>query len=211
MLIPQEVVVRLIKEKEKDITGVLHIGAHDCEELQFYRKLGLQDSDCYWIEAIGEKVDEAKIRDIPNVFQAVVSDNDGQDVTFHVTNNVQSSSLLEFGTHAESYSWCVVTKDIQLKTSTVKSWVNANAIPISKLNFWNLDIQGAELLALTGAGDLLRYAEVLYLEVNTQEVYKGCAKVWELDEYLKNYGFTRVLTQMWNDTDGWGDAIYIRA
>lgn len=210
MLISQDDLICLLRERGIGINGVLHIGAHDCEELGFYRRLGLADHDCYWIDAIKEKVDEVTARGIPNVYQAVVSDRAGETVTFHITNNVQSSSILEFGTHAESYDWVVVTKNVSLQTSTVQSWVSEYEVPISKLNFWNLDIQGAELLALKGAGDLLRHADVLYLEVNTCEVYKGCAKMWELDEMLLPLGFCRALTKMWNDTDGWGDAVYVR-
>lgn len=210
MLISQDQVICLLQERGIGITGVLHIGAHDCEELGFYRRLGLHDSDCYWIDAIQDKVDEATARGIPNIYQAVVSDRVGETVTFHITNNVQSSSILEFGTHAESYGWVVVTEDVRLQTSTVQSWVSENDVPISKLNFWNLDIQGAELLALKGARDVLRHADVIYLEVNTREVYKGCAKMWELDEMLQPLGFSRILTKMVNEIDGWGDAVYIR-
>jgi DNA-directed RNA polymerase len=78
-------------------------------------------------------------------------------------------------------------------------------------NFWNFDIQGAELLALKGAEESIKYAKALYLEVNTEEVYQGCALVGDLDTYLGERGFERVLTKMWdNGSCGWGDALYVR-
>ena len=75
-------------------------------------------------------------------------------------------------------------------------------------NFLNLDIQGAELLALQGLEDNLKFIDYIYTEINTGEVYKNCAKVNEIDEFLKKYGFERVETAMtsWE----WGDAFYIK-
>ena len=36
---------------------ILHIGAHECEELSFYNQLGLKEEDIIWVDAINEKVD----------------------------------------------------------------------------------------------------------------------------------------------------------
>lgn len=190
------------------ITGAFHIGAHECEELEFYGRLGLKASDVYWIDALDEKVQLAKARGIPNIFQAVVTDKDDDIVTFNVTNNGQSSSIFEFGTHATYYDWCKVTEKKTLKTSRVDTLASKNHIPIDKLNFWNLDIQGAELLALKGAGNILKTVDVIYTEVNIEEVYKGCPHVNEIDAYLSLFGFARVATTM--TRENWGDALYIR-
>ena len=45
-------------------------------------------------------------------------------------------------------------------------------------------------------------------EVNRDEVYKNCARVEQLDEFLLTYGFERVETT-W-DGETWGDAFYIK-
>jgi FkbM family methyltransferase len=153
-------------------------------------------------------VDEAVQRGVPNVYQAVVSDEDNKIVEFKRTNNGQSSSILEFGTHATHYSWCVVTERTQMATITVDTFMKKNNLNPANYNFWNFDIQGAELLALKGATNALRYAKVLYLEVNTEDVYQGCAKLNELDDYLGVRGFKRIMTKMVRE--GWGDALYLR-
>jgi len=75
-------------------TGVLHIGAHECEEIQFYDLLKVPAEKCIWIDAIKDKVDEATARGIPNVYHAVITDQDDQEITFHLANNGQSSSIL---------------------------------------------------------------------------------------------------------------------
>ena len=71
-----------------------------------------------------------------------------------------------------------------------------------------LDIQGAELEALTGMGDLLTQVRWIFTEVNRREMYAGIPIVAELDEFLSRKGFRRVVT-LWNPA-GWGDALYVR-
>ncbi len=72
----------------------------------------------------------------------------------------------------------------------------------------NFDIQGAEIKALKGAECVLPFANALYMEVNVEELYKGCGLLPEMDAYLKERGFDRVLTRM--IPKGWDDALYIR-
>jgi hypothetical protein len=72
----------------------------------------------------------------------------------------------------------------------------------------NIDVQGAELQAIKGMGNLVRAVDAIYCEVNKEELYEGCAVVNEIDEYLKNYHFQRVATR-WIIGKGWGDALYL--
>ena len=62
-------------------------------------------------------------------------------------------------------------------------------------------------MALKGAIQSIKYAKVLYLEVNKDELYKKCGLITEIDAFLSKYNFKRVLTNM--TRHGWGDAIYI--
>ncbi len=208
MLIPTDEVLSLLHKFNITINGTLHIGAHDCEELPFYRRLGITELDMVWIDAIPEKVQQAKTRGIQNMYQAVISDKDNEKVNFKITNNVQSSSILEFGTHATHHSHVHFVSSLELETTTIKTFFEKNRLDETKYNFWNLDIQGVELIALKGAGDILKNVKVLYLEVNTEEVYKGCGLIGEIDEYVATFGFKRVRTEM--TQYGWGDAIYIK-
>jgi hypothetical protein len=47
----------------------------------------------------------------------------------------------------------------------------------------------------------------MYLEVNEKELYKDCGLINDVDNFLSQYNFKRVLTKM--TTHGWGDALYI--
>jgi hypothetical protein len=77
-----------------------------------------------------------------------------------------------------------------------------------KYNFLNFDIQGAELKALKGMEEYLNDVDYLYTEINSDYVYKGCALITDLDNYLLKFGLKRVETK-WTDFK-WGDAFYIR-
>jgi hypothetical protein len=153
-------------------------------------------------------VNQSLARGIPNVFKAVITDKDNEIVQFHHTKNVQSSSILEFGTHASEHPHVVMVGTTQETTITIDTLVKQKQLDPTLFEFWNFDIQGAELLALKGAINTLQYAKVLYLEVNIKELYKGCGLMSEIDDFLKGYGFSRAITNM--TQHGWGDAVYIR-
>lgn len=207
MLITYDTVIQELKKANIYPKGVIHIGAHDCEEIPFYQLMGIANENVVWIDAIQDKVDQATVKGIPNVFKAVITDKDNDTVTFHLTNNVQSSSILEFGTHAHHHPWVHFVGSVQETTTSLDTFLKNKQLDPSNFNFWNLDIQGAELLALKGGSQALQYAQALYMEVNSEEVYKGCAKMEELDAFL--VGFKRVLTHM--TEYGWGDALYVRS
>uniref|UniRef100_A0A6C0K2D2 Methyltransferase FkbM domain-containing protein n=1 Tax=viral metagenome TaxID=1070528 RepID=A0A6C0K2D2_9ZZZZ len=208
MLIKQETVIAALGAAPIRCKGVLHVGAHECEELPFYQRLGIAKENCVWLDAVQSKVDQALAKGIPNVFKAVVTDKDDDTVTFRLTNNVQSSSVLEFGTHAKHHPHVHFVSETQETTVTLDTFFKRQNLDPSHYDFWNFDIQGAEMLALKGATNALKYAKALYLEVNTEEVYKGCAKMDELDAFLSGLGFRRVLTDI--TEYGWGDALYVR-
>jgi len=207
MLISFEQIVKILLENNIHIFGSFHIGAHECEEIHFYNKLGLKSEDVVWIDAITSKVNEATKRGIPNVYNAVITDKDDEEIIFNVSNNVQSSSVLEFGTHSQEHPWVVYVDKINLKSITIDTFFERNNIDASKYNFWNFDIQGAELMALKGATNSIKYAKAIYLEVNEKELYKNCGLITEIDTFLLQYNFKRVLTNI--TQHGWGDALYI--
>jgi len=208
MLITFNEIYGMLLSKNIKIDGAFHIGAHECEELPFYEELGLKQEDVIWIDAINEKVIEAKNRGIPNVYNAIITDKDDEDVVFNVSNNVQSSSVLDLGTHSQEYPYIVYVDKIHNKSITIDSFFERNRIVEPwKYNFWNFDIQGAELMALKGAVTNIKYAKAIYLEVNINELYKNCGLIEEIDDFLLTYNFKRVITNI--TQHGWGDALYV--
>lgn len=209
MLIPISKIQDILKLNSIVITGALHIGAHECEELNFYNSMGLQNEDIIWIEAMNNKVIESKNKGIVNVYNAIITDKDDEDVIFNVSNNGQSSSILEFKTHAIQHPHVVYISKFNGKSVTINSFFERNNLDGNKYDFWNFDIQGAELMALKGSTKYIQSAKAIYLEVNEKELYENCGLIGEIDSFLSNFGFKRVLTNM--TKHGWGDALYIKS
>jgi FkbM family methyltransferase len=186
------------------IHGILHIGAHDCEEEKFYHAKGIRN--IIWIEALKEKVE--KFSGERKIYNYVVSDKDDQEITFKITNNYQSSSILPLKTHLKEHPHIHVIENRVLKTKRMDTVYEKERIDVKYANFLNLDIQGAELMALKGMGTILNNFDYVYTEVNQKELYEGCCLLGELDEFLGGKGFKRVELNM--TKFGWGDALYIR-
>jgi FkbM family methyltransferase len=208
MLILQEDIINVLNNYNITIEGVLHIGAHECEEIGFYNRLGIHPNDIIWIEGNRDKVDWARKQHIPNVYHAIITDEDDKTIPFYITNNGQSSSILELGTHSTHHPHVCYVETRQESGITIDSFLQRNQLDLSHYDFWNIDIQGAELKALKGAPNGLRFAKALYLEVNAEEVYKGCGLMTEIDELVGQYGFKRVVTNMTEFQ--WGDALYLK-
>lgn len=213
MLIEFHDIFYFLERIGKKPRGVFHVGAHECEERTAYLTHGIQDSQIIWVDGNIDLVQKMKAKGIPIIYHALVDEVE-RDVVFHITNNGQSSSILEMGTHAALYPHIYVTEKRSQRTTTIESLQKQESIDFTNLNFWNFDIQGSELAALKGAGELLRYADALYLEVNTDEVYKGCATLDELEKFLAEKGFVRAAIKIYENGrpggDGWGDALYVR-
>jgi FkbM family methyltransferase len=202
MLIPLH---QIIQKYNVQIKGILHVGAHECEELSDYERY-IPRNKILWVEAMPDKVDISKSR-YPNLLieNAVVSDVE-EIVKFNISNNGQSSSMLEFGLHSTFHPHVHYVNSFEAQTKLLKNIICNYDI---NYNFLNLDIQGAELKALKGMEEYLPKVDYIYTEVNCDYVYKGCAIVTEIDEYLKKFGLHRVETRWWQDCK-WGDAFYIR-
>ena len=208
MLLNFEEVCKILLSNNITIRGVFHIGAFECEELPFYNNnLAITNENILWIDAVNSKVIEATNRGIPNVYNALITDKDDEDILFNVSNNIASSSILEFGTHSREHPHIHYVGKISQKSITIDTFFERNNLDASKYEFWNLDIQGAELLALKGAINSIQYAKVIYIEVNERELYKNCGLIGEIDSFLSQYKFKRVLTNI--TQYGWGDAVYI--
>jgi FkbM family methyltransferase len=207
MLISFEEINKILSIKNINISGVFHIGSHDCEELQLYNDLGIPTENIIWIDANPSKVSQTISKGIPNVYNAVITDKDDEDIIFNISNNTHSSSILEFGTHSQEYPGVIYINKLQAKSITIDTFFERNNIDATKYDFWNFDIQGAELMALKGATQSIKYAKVLYLEVNEKELYTNCGLIDEIDDFLSQYNFKRVLTDI--TQYGWGDALYI--
>jgi FkbM family methyltransferase len=194
----------LIAKYHIKLKGILHVGAHDCEEIQEY-EVFLPRNKILWVDALKDKVDSSK-ETYPGLLieQAVVSDK-YETVKFNISNSTMSSSIFDLGLHENYYPDINYVDSFYTDTKMLKDIIYKYDI---HYNFLSLDIQGSELNALKGMEDYLDKVEYIYTEVNYDYVYKGCPLIDEIDEYLKKFNFERVET-IWQPGCTWGDAFYI--
>lgn len=184
--------------------GVIHVGAHRCEETNLYSSLGIPEDHMLWIDG-----NDDLCRQFPQIINAVISDTDDADVEFIITNNdAMSSSILELKEHKIEHPDCKESKRVSKKTVTLDTLFDRLKVHHDAYDFLVLDLQGAELLALKGATQILPSINCIFTEVSTKELYTDCVLIQDLDVYLGTHGFIRVATDM--TRHGWGDAIYIR-
>jgi hypothetical protein len=189
-----------------NLKGVLHVGAHKCEEQIVYLDY-LDNQNIYWVEAIDYLVENnLKLNPDLNIINECVGDKDGKEITFKITNNTFSSSMLELGEHKILAPHIEYVEYLNKKTKTLNTILKENNIE-DKFNLLVMDIQGAELLALKGLGDLLEKFDFIYTEVNEREIYVDCALLNEIDEYVTTFNFERKYLNILN---GYGNALYIK-
>ena len=199
----------IVKKYNMKITGILHIGAHKCEELNKYKKYGLTNDKIIWVEGNPKLIEY--INNIDNTIiikNFICCDSDENESVLNISNNGQSSSILELGTHKKHYPYIEYIDAVKVKNKRIDTMYKEDDIPDTFANFINIDIQGAELLALKGMGKILNFFDYVYLEVNRDYVYKNCALINEIDDYLFKFNFKRVETQ-WT-LENWCDALYIK-
>lgn len=199
MLIPVQVLKKFWGVTPKTI---VHVGAHNAEELEAYKLAGW--GPVTWIEAQPQKASELSKR-IPShhkIIEAAVWDIAGIDLNLNIMTNTESTSLLNLGTHSKEHPTVKLSHTIPVKTKILADLLSGLPAP----ELIALDIQGVELRAMKGYGSTISEVKWIYCEVNKAELYEGCCLISEIDEYLSQFGFRRAVTR-WT-THNWGDALY---
>lgn len=201
----------LISEYNVKPRGIVHVGAHEGQELDSY--LEHQVPEVIWIEANPTICETLKMRLMPHkghtAYQFAAHEQDQQIVQLNVMENTMSSSILYPKKHLEYYPHVPVTEKIDVVTKKLDTFFAEENIDMSQFNFLNMDIQGAELMTLKGCEMNLVHFDYIYTELNTDYLFEGCCLADEVDEFLMKRGFTRVATRMTGDN--WGDALYVRS
>ena len=186
-----DILTSLVKSK-----GVLHLGAHKGQEADLYELLGKK---VIWIEAIPKIFhilrDNLEYFNNQQAYCLLLGDVDNVERSFFISNNdSQSSSLFKFSKNTLNGKYFSHVKlkmrdKIILKMSKLDSFVKENNINISEYNYWVVDLQGAELLALKGAENSLKFCEALIVEVSKVDIYDSGVLWLELKNWLIQRNF----------------------
>ena len=191
-----------------DCKGIIHMGAHRGGEAAVYDWFNKQT---IWIEANPKIIDDLKDHTSQyinqKVIQALLSDEDNKLENFNISSNDgASSSIFSFGSYKKIHEKIKMTDVMKLKTNTLDTIIKKEQINIDKYDFWVVDLQGAELLALKGANEMIKSCKFMYIEISKENIYKNGANWNELNEFLKKRNFIPV----WEPEGIHTDVLYIK-
>jgi len=201
---------QLVDTYNMKVTAIIHVGAHYGQEYTQYEELNIPG--CIFIEPCKEAYAQLEDRFIDNdyviLYNVACGAIKGKVQMFTSKDNQgMSNSLLKPALHTLQYKDIGFndTEEVLIQPlDDLMEYVHRQYI--YNYNMLVMDVQGYELEVLKGATDTLKHIDYIYTEVNRAELYEGCARVEQLDEYL--HEFTRVNTNWGGKT--WGDALYIR-
>jgi FkbM family methyltransferase len=199
----------------KQARGVIHVGANIGQERDLYARLGLK---VLWIEPIPAVFATLQANIAAHTgqraVQALVSDQDGALVDFHVASNGgASSSMLDLKLHKELWPDVVYQQTITLPTITLPSLLDREGVDVALFDALVLDTQGAELKVLRGAESILRHFASIQIEVADFEAYEGCCQLKDIREHLLPRGYRESVLRTFGERPDGGryyEMLYVR-
>ena len=172
--------------------GVLHIGAHLGLESEAYSALGKPaifiEADPVTFLQLEKNIISRKDQ---KAFNLLLGDKEGLVQFFRASNGSESSSVYSFSSQNRFKNVSTVDQ-LELKMTRLDSSFTLKQL--QEYDHWVIDVQGAELLVLRGAGDLLDACRTLLVECSRTEFYKGGARWSEIETFLAENGFRYFLS-----------------
>jgi FkbM family methyltransferase len=201
--------------------GIIHVGADVGQEVGQYfaygfKKIILIEANPTPYATLQEKFGRD---DNIRLFNYAVCDRSGT-VDFHIhtsrSGSTEPASILPMKRFKEIVKTLHTAKTIQVPAVTLDTLVETHRIAADDYNFINIDIQGAELLALRGAAKLIRSLDVVISEVNLIEMYENGALEDEIVAFLASHGFVKcraVYHPLYDQTatfPAWGECLFLK-
>lgn len=152
-----------------------------------------------------------------NVSQVALSNKKGKSIFFVSSGRPQgtsendwdygnkSSSLLRPAKVKKVHEWLSFDEEVSVKTSRLDQFMKDNKL--TKIDFLYMDVQGAELMVLEGAGEFLKDIRAVWMEVESVELYKNQPLKEDVEIFMQKNGFYKL-----KDTvdDISGDQLFVR-
>lgn len=180
--------------KGMEIKGIIHVGANDWFEYQFYKRMGIKNLLGF------EPIPEACSR-----FYETYPDEKHKlinlglhrwqgEVPFNLSKGGgQSSSMYQ---HRPEYLWSFPdlahTENKSISVVRFDSWLATREdIKLSDYNCLVVDVEGNELNVLRGFGRHLQHFDMLSVELSETPVYYDSPVGAVISNYLETHGFRR--------------------
>jgi FkbM family methyltransferase len=106
----------------------------------------------------------------------------------------KSSSLLPPDQHLVVHPWVNFDEVIEIETDTLAAFSAAEGI--GEIDVLHLDVQGAELKVLAGAGEKLERIRLVWMEVERIPLYRGQPLAGEIEAFMAGHGFVKAREQV---------------
>jgi 2-O-methyltransferase len=117
----------------------------------------------------------------------------------------KSSSLLPPGEKMKTHTaWLEFKDTLEVHTDRLDNFMADRGL--KGIDFIHMDVQGAELMVLLGAGDCVPSIKAIWLEVEVVELYKDQPLKTDIEEFMHSNGFVCVKSELDHVS---GDQLYI--
>jgi 2-O-methyltransferase len=109
----------------------------------------------------------------------------------NTSGGTQSSSLLKPNAHTRAYDNVRFESTTEVRVVRLDEWAKNEKVDL--IDFLWLDLQGFELEALKGAGELLANVSAIHAEVSNIQLYEGAPLYPEIRAWMETHGFHPVV------------------
>ena len=144
-----------------------------------------------------------------NTFELGLSNEKGE-ATFYVSSGTppnketpadnstdfgnKSSSLYKPGKTKEVHPWLEFNEKITIQTETLKNFCKEHNV--NSIDFIHMDVQGAELMVLKGAKEMISNINSVWLEVEKVELYENQALKNDIEDFFIEKEFICLLNKV---------------
>lgn len=198
---------KIYKKYKLNITNLVHIGVNNGLEVDTYREL-FPNSKIYLIEPQKEQFNKLVKRFEKDksiiLYNTALGNEIGKSEMNISPTHKGSASLLEPTLHK------TIFPEVEFQNTESVNLDKYENLNLKNVNFLNIDVQGYELNVLKGAGKKLQAIDFIMIEVSLKALYRDSALLDDIDSYLNQYDFIRLITVFWDSECIWGDAFYIK-
>lgn len=195
--------------------SIIQVGASGGQELQQFIDAGIKDA--LLIEPLNMPFEilSNRVSAFPNylAFKTLITSRNGKDIDFFVASNGgMSSSILEPNHHLDLYPQVLFPEKVTLTgfrlDSVVKLLFTQNKIRFEYSDMLYLDVQGAEIYVLKGAGEILDELKYVWTEVGLGQGYSGGASYSDVINFMHAYDFQLIYFEC--EPGAFGDALFVK-
>lgn len=116
-----------------------------------------------------------------------------------------SSSILAPAEHEALFPNVKFLKPIEVETRRLDDFCKSEEI--DAIDLIHMDVQGAEMLVLEGAGRMLQSTKLIWLEVSDRELYQSQPRRKHIERFMEKAGFALIKFEI---AQHFGNQLYVR-